>query len=139
MKCVCDHCSSSATFVSRRQQSCGGTDGLAVCCFPLRRQQPGYVTINTIGEYIRRGRESEGSTAVTARKRPWTAATENNGSVKAVSPRHCAATSAPSNCCFNCRALQSDKDNVRCTAALLRNSPKRKKSNFRSPAPRPCS
>ena len=41
---------------------------------------------------------------------------QNNGSVKAVSPRHCAATSAPRNCCFNCRAGQSHKDNVRCTA-----------------------
>ena len=29
---------------------------------------------------------------------------QNNGSVKAVSPRHCPATSAPRNCCFNCRA-----------------------------------
>ena len=28
----------------------------------------------------------------------------NNGSVKAVSPRHCTATSALRNCCFNCRA-----------------------------------
>ena len=41
---------------------------------------------------------------------------QNNGSVKAVSPRHCPATSAPGNCCFNCRAGQSHKDNVRCTA-----------------------
>ena len=41
---------------------------------------------------------------------------QNNGSVKAVSPRHCAATNAPRNCCFNCRAGQSHKDNVRCTA-----------------------
>ena len=41
---------------------------------------------------------------------------QNNGSVKAVSPRHCAATSALRNCCFNCRAGQSHKDNVRCTA-----------------------
>ena len=41
---------------------------------------------------------------------------QNNGSVKAVSPCHCAATSAPRNCCFNCRAGQSHKDNVRCTA-----------------------
>ena len=41
---------------------------------------------------------------------------QNNGSVKAVSPRHCPATSAPRNCCFNCRAGQSHKDNVRCTA-----------------------
>ena len=41
---------------------------------------------------------------------------QNNGSVKAVSPRHCAATSALCNCCFNCRAGQSHKDNVRCSA-----------------------
>ena len=38
---------------------------------------------------------------------------QNNGSVKAVSPRHCAATSALRNCCFN---GQSHKDNVVCTA-----------------------
>ena len=41
---------------------------------------------------------------------------QNNGSVKAVSPRHCAVTSALCNCCFNCCAGQSHKDNVRCTA-----------------------
>ena len=41
---------------------------------------------------------------------------QNNGSVKAVSPRHCAVTSALCNCCFNCRAGQSHKDNVHCTA-----------------------
>ena len=41
---------------------------------------------------------------------------QNNGSVKAVSPRHCAATSAPHNCCFNCHARQRHKDNVRYTA-----------------------
>ena len=41
---------------------------------------------------------------------------QNNGSVKAVSPRHCAATCALRNCCFICRAGQSHKDNVRCTA-----------------------
>ena len=41
---------------------------------------------------------------------------QNNGSVKAVSPRHYAATSAPRNCCFNCRAGQSHKDSVCCTA-----------------------
>ena len=29
---------------------------------------------------------------------------QNDGSVKAVSPRHCPATSALRNCCFNCRA-----------------------------------
>ena len=41
---------------------------------------------------------------------------QNKGSVKAVSPRRCTATSALRNCCFNCRAWQSHKDNVRCTA-----------------------
>ena len=41
---------------------------------------------------------------------------QNNGSVKAVSPRHCAATSALRKCCFNCRAGQRHTDNVRCTA-----------------------
>ena len=41
---------------------------------------------------------------------------QNNGSVKAVPPRHYAATSALHNCCFNCCTGQSHKDNVRCTA-----------------------
>ena len=41
---------------------------------------------------------------------------QNNGSVKAVSPPHCPATCALRNCCFNCCAGQSHKDNVRCTA-----------------------
>ena len=41
---------------------------------------------------------------------------QNNGSVKAVSPRRCAATSALGDCCFP-RVGQSHKDNVRCTAA----------------------
>ena len=41
---------------------------------------------------------------------------QNNGSVKAVSPRHCPATSAQLKCCFNRRAEQSHKDNVRCAA-----------------------
>ena len=40
----------------------------------------------------------------------------DSGSVKVVSPRHYAVTSALHNCCFNCRAGQSHKDNVRCTA-----------------------
>ena len=42
---------------------------------------------------------------------------QNNGSVKAVSPRHCVATSVLRSCCFNCRAEQSYKDNVRSTHA----------------------
>ena len=45
---------------------------------------------------------------------------QNNGSVIAVSPRHCPATSAPRDCCFNCRAGQSHKGNVRCTAVKER-------------------
>ena len=40
---------------------------------------------------------------------------QNNGGVKAVSPRHCAAASVLRNCCFNCCAGQNHKDNVRCT------------------------
>ena len=38
---------------------------------------------------------------------------QNNGSVKAVSPRHCAATSAPRDCCFTAVFGQSHKDNGR--------------------------
>ena len=42
---------------------------------------------------------------------------QNNGHIKAVSFRHFAATSAPRNCCFNCRPGQiGHKDNVHCTA-----------------------
>ena len=48
----------------------------------------------TILLYVHRGRESE----ETVDRR------QNNGSVKAVSPRHCPAISALRNCCFNCRA-----------------------------------
>ena len=51
------------------------------------------------------GQDSEGSTVDTARKRSETVdCHRNNGRVKAVSPRHCAATSAQHNYCFNCRA-----------------------------------
>ena len=60
------------------------------------------------GDRVGRGRQSEGSTAETLRKRPerpWTVdRRQNNGSVKAVSPRHCPATCALRSCCFNCRA-----------------------------------
>ena len=41
---------------------------------------------------------------------------QNNGNVKAVSPRHCPATCALRNCCFICCAGQSHKDSDRCTA-----------------------
>ena len=63
---------------------------------------------------------------------------QSNGSVKAVSPRHCPATSALRNCCFNCCAWAESQG--QCPLHwLLRNDLKRKKSNFRSPAPPPCS
>ena len=41
---------------------------------------------------------------------------QNNGSVKAVSPHHCPASSALRSSCFNCRAGQNHKDHVRCPA-----------------------
>ena len=41
---------------------------------------------------------------------------QNNGSVKAVSPRHCPATSALPTAVYTAMLGQSDKDNVRCTA-----------------------
>ena len=50
-----------------------------------------------------------GGERVEARPRSTTRKTEkavgrrqNNGSVKAVSPRHCAAATVLCNCCFNC-------------------------------------
>ena len=46
---------------------------------------------------------------------------------KAVSVRHCAATTAPRNCCPNCYAEQSHKDNVRSSA--VGKQLKQKKSN----------
>ena len=86
----------------------------------VHRSEVAYQEREEGGAWGGRGRKSDGSTADTARKRPerpWTAATENNGSVKVVSPRpHCAATSALRNCCFNCHVGQSHKDNVCCTA-----------------------
>ena len=82
------------------------------------------------------GRESEGSTADTPRKRPekpWTAARTMavlRRCPLAIGQRlvHCAIAVLTA-------VLGSHKDNV----LLLRNNPKRKKSNFRSPAPPPCS
>ena len=61
------------------------------------------------GDRVGRGREGERldrgnrpkKTGETVDRR------QNNGSVKAVSPRHCPATCALCNCCFNCRAGQS--------------------------------
>ena len=64
----------------------------------------------------------EGGERLKARPGPPTRKTEeavdrrqNNQNVKAVSPRHCVATSALRNCSFNCCAEQSHKDNVRST------------------------
>ena len=61
------------------------------------------------GDRVGRGRESERldrgnrpkKTGETVDRR------QNNGSVKAVSPRHCPATCALRTCCFNCCAGQS--------------------------------
>ena len=66
------------------------------------------------------GEVGGGGERVKAGPRPPTRKTEeaadrrqNKGSVKAVSPRHCAATGVPrSYCCLNCCAEQSHKDNV---------------------------
>ena len=55
---------------------------------------------------------------------------QNNKSVKAVSPRHCAATSVLRNCCLNCCAEQSHKDNVRSPA--VEKQLRQKKSNFQA-------
>ena len=41
---------------------------------------------------------------------------QNNKNVKAVSPRHCVATSVLRNCCLKCCAEQSQKQNVSTTA-----------------------
>ena len=41
---------------------------------------------------------------------------QNNGSIKAVSPRHCPATSALRICCFNCCAWAESQRQCPCTA-----------------------
>ena len=53
---------------------------------------------------------------------------QNNGSVKAVSPRHCPATSALRNCCFNCRAWAVTR--TMSVALLLRNNSKQRSPTF---------
>ena len=78
-----------------------------------------------------RGRESEGSTADTARKRPerpWTAARTMEVLWRLV---HCAIAVST--------VVLGRVTRTVSVAPLLRNNPKRKKSNFRSPAPLPCS
>ena len=66
----------------------------------------------------RRGRESEGSTADTARTRPERVVDrrQNYGSIEAVSPRHCAAASAPRICCFTQKNVLGQSHSVLCTA-----------------------
>ena len=55
------------------------------------------------------GERVKGSTAETARKKTGETVDrcQNYGSIKVVSPRHCAATCALRNCSFNCCAGQS--------------------------------
>ena len=85
------------------------------------------------------GRKSEGSTADTARKRPekpWT------GAITMEVLRRCPLTIAQR--LVHCAIAVSTAVLGRVTrtmsaALLLRNNPKRKKSNFRSPAPPPFS
>jgi len=62
-------------------------------------------------------RYSEGSRQAPTRKtKAAVDRRQNNKNVTAVSARHCAATSVLRNCCFNCCAEQSHKDNVRSSA-----------------------
>ena len=61
------------------------------------------------GDRVGRGRESERLDHGNRPKKTGETVDrcQNNGSVKAVSPRHCPATCAPCNCSFNCCAGQS--------------------------------
>ena len=70
------------------------------------------------GDRVGRGRESERLDCGNRPKKTGETldCRQNNGSVKMVSPRHCPATCALRNCCSNCCAGQSHKDNVCCTA-----------------------
>ena len=54
--------------------------------------------------------------------------------VKAVSVWHCAVTTTPRNCCPNCYAEQSHKDNVRCWETT-----EAEEVQLLSPAPPSCS
>ena len=92
------------------------------------------------GDRVGSGRQSEGSTAETARKRPerpWTAAR----TMEVL--RRCPLAIAPSDLCtaqvlFQLPCVGRDTK-TKTVALLLRNNPMRKKSNFRSLAPPPCS
>ena len=91
------------------------------------------------GDGVGRGRRSEGSTAETARKRPerlWTAT--SNGSVKAVSPRHCPAT-CTAQLLFQLLCLDRVTKTMFIAPLLINNldNSKQKQSSFLSPAPPP--
>ena len=55
---------------------------------------------------------------------------QHNKTLTAVSGSHCAANSVPRNCCRNCCAEQSHKDNFRSSA--VEKQLKQKKSNFQA-------
>ena len=107
----------------------------------LRPQKRGCLLGTWTGRVGRGGRrrESEGSTADTVRKRPerpWTATRPMEVLRRfslAIAQRlvHCAIAVST--------AVLSRVTRTMSVAPLLRNNLKRKKSNFRSPAPPPCS
>ena len=75
--------------------------------------------------YLGRGRVGKGGQKSETSKQAPTRKTKaaedrrrnNRMLIKAVSVRHCAATTAPRSCCPNCYAEQSHRDNVRSSAA----------------------
>ena len=96
------------------------------------------------GNRVGRGRESERLDRGNRPKKTGETVDcrQNNGSVKAVSPRHCPATCALCNCCFNCCAGQclSLRQCLlhRCWRTTWTTRSK-KTSNLLSPAPPPYS
>ena len=58
--------------------------------------------------------------------------------VKAASVLHCAATTVPRNCCTNCYAEQSHRDNVR-SSAVGKQLKQEKSNSLSGPVPPPCS
>ena len=105
------------------------------CCFTSTKVR----LLIRDGDRGGRGWESEGSTVDTAQKRPerpWTAAR----TMKVL--RQCPLTIVQQS--VHCAiavstAVVGRVTRTMSTALLSRNNPKRKKSNFRSPAPPPCS
>ena len=121
----------------------GQTRGLArsssscLCCFTSTEAKW------LIRDGYKRGTQGDERVKATARKRPerpWTAARTMEMLRRcplALAQRLVHCTTAVSTAVFG----QSHKDNVtsESVALLLTNNSKRKKSNFRSPAPPPCS